>query len=33
LLTEPASIDEALTLDGAARRIARADLSARFAAA
>jgi 1-deoxy-D-xylulose-5-phosphate reductoisomerase len=33
LLTEPASIDEALAVDAAARRIARADLTARYAAA
>ncbi|HWT31643.1 MAG TPA: 1-deoxy-D-xylulose-5-phosphate reductoisomerase [Propylenella sp.] len=33
LLAEPATIDEALALDSAARRIARADLSAHHAAA
>jgi hypothetical protein len=33
LLTEPSSIDEALALDSSARRIARADLAARYAAA
>jgi 1-deoxy-D-xylulose-5-phosphate reductoisomerase len=33
LLTEPTTIDEALELDVSGRRIARADLAERFAAA